>query len=275
MGLSALLGGGPELLEEAANSPVQSLPIELLRASPLQPRRRFVEAEIAALAQSVREKGILQPLLVRPASGGDAGYEIVAGERRWRAAQQAGLHVVPVLVRELGDAETLELALIENVQRADLSAIEEAEAYKRLMDEFGHTQEALATALGKSRSHIANTLRLLGLPQAVRHMVENGELSAGHGRALLGARRPMTLAMVVSAGQLSVRDTEALVRREGRQATTSARASAPDPNLAQLEQALSRRLGLDITITRKGRGGVVTLRFSQAEQLDALLARLN
>ena len=192
----------------------QNVPIEFLRPSPLQPRRRFDEAELEALADSIRERGILQPLLVRPAASGAAGYEIVAGERRWRAAQRAGLHEVPAVVRELSDQETLELALVENLQRADLSPLEEAQAFRRLIDEFGHTQEELATGVGKSRSHVANTLRLLALPAAVQALVEDGSLTAGHARALIGCADAERLARAVIERGLNVRETEALVRRE-------------------------------------------------------------
>ena len=274
MGLSALLGDRPEG-PVADGLQTQTVPIELLGPSPLQPRRRFAEAELEALAQSIREKGVLQPLLVRPAAAGATGYEIVAGERRWRAAQRALLHEVPVVVRELDDGQTLELALIENVQRSDLSAIEEAEAYRRLIEQFGHTQEALAGTVGKSRSHVANTLRLLGLPEAVRLMVQEGALTAGHARALIGAADPGRLADLVVERQLSVRETEALARREqGAARAPRVSAGAPDPNLADLERQLSQSLGLAVTIRTRGEGGVLMVRYSQGEQLAALLARM-
>ncbi len=189
------------------------VPIELIRPGALQPRRRFAEAELDALAQSIREKGVLQPLLVRPVAEDDAAFELVAGERRWRAAQRVGLHEVPVIVRALADSEALEIALVENLQREDLSPLEEAEAYSRLIAEFGRTQAGLAEAVGKSRSHVANTVRLLSLPAPVRHRLDEGELSAGHARALLAAADPAALADEVVRRGLNVRATERLVQR--------------------------------------------------------------
>jgi ParB family chromosome partitioning protein len=269
MGLAALLGGGPELLTEGPRLEARLVPIEFLRPSALQPRRRFADAELDGLASSIRERGVLQPLLVRAAAGA-AGYEIVAGERRWRAAQRAGLHELPVVVRELDDRAALELALVENLQREDLGPLEEAAAYRRLIDELGHSQEALAQALGRSRSHIANMLRLLALPPAVRAMLDDGSLSAGHARALLAAREPERLALKVVVDGLNVRQTEALVRRS----LAPPRGPAADPDLALLERDLSERLGLRVAIRRSGRGGSVTLRFSRPEQLDRLLRHL-
>jgi ParB family chromosome partitioning protein len=269
MGLSALLGGAPDLLGDGGRPDAQHVPIEFLRPSPVQPRRRFGEAELEGLARSIRDQGVLQPLLVRPAAGA-AGYEIVAGERRWRAAQRAGLHELPVVVRELSDRAALELALVENLQRQDLGPLEEAEAYRRLIEEFGHSQEELGRALGRSRSHIANMMRLLGLPPAVRAMVEDGSLSAGHARALLAATAPERLALKVATEGLSVRQTEALVRRSN----AGPPRPASDADIAMLERDLSQRLGLRVAIRRSGRGGSVTLRFSRLEQLDALLRRL-
>lgn len=274
MGLSALLGADT-LAEEAGPAAVQQVPIELLRASPLQPRRRFDEAELAALADSVREKGVLQPLLVRPAVGGAAGYEIVAGERRWRAAQRAGLHELPVVVRALSDQETLEVALVENLQRADLSPLEEAQAFHRLIEEFGHTQEELAATLGKSRSHVANTLRLLGLPAALQAMLEDGSLSAGHARALLGAPEPERLARLVVENGLSVRETEEMVRRAAERPRRSRpRGGSVDPNVQDLADRLTGQLGLEVAIRTGRRGGLVTIRFRDLDQLDSLIRRL-
>ncbi len=264
MGLAALLGTAGD---SPPAGPVETVPIERLRPSPVQPRRRFAESELAALAASIAAKGVLQPLLVRPSG---EQLEIVAGERRWRAAQRAGLHQVPVVVRELGDGEALELALVENLQRADLSPLEEAEALRRLVAEFGYRQETLADALGRSRSHVANTLRLLGLPESVRAMLEDGSLSAGHARALLGAADPQRLALEIVARGLNVRQTEALVRRAAR-----GRVPRPvDPNLAALERDLAQRLGLAVAIRRSGSGGTLTLRYTRPEQLDRILRRL-
>jgi ParB family chromosome partitioning protein len=281
MGLSALLGGpdglAPGAGEPQQRPPVQTVPIEFLRPSPLQPRRRFDEAELEALAESVRAKGILQPLLVRPAPTG-ARYEIVAGERRWRAAQLAGVHELPVVIRALSDQETLELALIENIQRTDLSPLEEAQGFRRLIEEFGHTQEALAAAVGKSRSHVANTLRLLALPEAVQTLVQDSSLSAGHARALLAAPEPERLAAVVVAEGLSVRETEELVRREAARPRQqrSRGAAALDPNVQDLAERLTSRLGLEVGIRagRQGGGGLVTIRFHDLDQLDGLIRRL-
>ena len=266
-GLAALFGEG-EPLDPAAPRRVA---IELIRPGAFQPRRRFAEAELDALAQSIREKGVLQPLLVRPLTGEEADFELVAGERRWRAAQRVGLHEVPVIVRPMADSEALEIALVENLQREDLSPLEEAEAYSRLIDEFGRTQASLAEALGKSRSHVANTVRLLSLPAPVRRRLEEGELSAGHARALLAAADPAALAMEVMRRGLNVRATEQLVQR---------RAEAPrkprtrDADTTGLERELSSALGLRVTIESKKRGGSLTLYYASLDQLDRLLRLL-
>lgn len=276
MGLSSLLGPDPEMWRAGPageDGSSRAVPIEFLRPSPLQPRRTFGAEEMEALTRSIAEKGVLQPLLARPARHGAPGYEIVAGERRWRAAQRAGLHEVPVVVRELADGEVLELALVENVQRADLSPIEEAEALRRLTEEFGHTQEALASLVGKSRSHIANTLRLLALPAALRELVEERKLSAGHARALLTTRRPEALAHEVVNRGLSVRETERLVRVEA-DGKRPRGARPVDPDLARLEERLARSLGLEVAIRTRAAGGTVSIRFRRHEQLDAVLARL-
>jgi ParB family chromosome partitioning protein len=234
-----------------------------------------------ALAASLREHGVLQPLLVRPAARGGAGYEIVAGERRWRAAQRAGLPEVPVVVRELGDREALELALVENVQRADLSPLEEAEAFRRLIDEFGHTQEALAEAVGKSRSHVANTLRLLGLPPALREMLADGRLTAGHARALLGCAEPERVAALVTDRDLNVRQTEEIARREAAEhgpTSSPPRQAHKDgsADVADLERQLTASLGLEVGVRSRGRGrgGVLTIRWRDDDQLSFLLGRL-
>jgi ParB family chromosome partitioning protein len=248
------------------------VPIEQLAPSPHQPRRRFDEAELDSLADSMRRHGLLQPLLVRPA--GDGRYEIVAGERRWRAAQRAGLDEVPVLVRELGERDTLEIALVENVQRKDLTALEEADGYRRLIEEFGHTQDEIATALGKSRSHVANTMRLLALPEPVRLLLDQDKLTAGHARALLGAADPVRLAETVIANGLSVRQTEDLVRREQATAGSAKRSTtAPtaDPDVKAFEERLSRRFGLPIAIRQNKDGGELVIRWRTLDQLDRFL----
>jgi ParB family chromosome partitioning protein len=274
MGLSALLGGSADAVLAPSSGAARTLAIELLRPSRVQPRRRFTDAELEGLADSIRARGVMQPLLVRRSADGGELYEIVAGERRWRAAQRAGLHELPVIVRQLSDGEALEVALIENVQRQDLSPLEEAEAYRRLIDEFGHTQEALATALGKSRSHVANLLRLLGLPEPVRVLLDGGQLSAGHARALLGARDPAAAAELVVRGGLNVRQTEVLVRQEAEAPPKPAASPRQDPNTRALERDLSTRLGLHVRIRSKAGGGVLTIAYGSLEQLDAVIRRL-
>ena len=274
MGLSALLGGTTESYAGDATAPPRRVPIEFLMPSPVQPRRRFTEADLAALAQSVRELGVLQPLLVRPAAPGAVGYEIIAGERRWRAAQRAGLHEVPVVVRELSDGEALEVALIENLQRADLSPLEEGAAYQRLIAEFAHTQERLAEVVGRSRSHIANTIRLLALPELVRAMLEEGRLSAGHARALVGRSDAAALARLVVERDLNVRQTEALVRQQAAGPRARARAVVGDPNVEELGRRLTERLGVEVRVRPRRAGGVLTIRYSDLDQLHRLIERL-
>jgi ParB family chromosome partitioning protein len=257
---------------------VKTVPIEFLKPSPFQPRRRFADEEINGLADSIRAKGVMQPLLVRSSSSQRDVYEIIAGERRWRAAQRAGLHDLPVLVRDLSDRDTLEVALLENIQREDLSPLEEAEGYQRLIEEFGHTQQELADTIGKSRSHIANLLRLLTLSPAIRDLVENGSLSAGHARALLGADNPGSLAKIVVAKGLNVRQTEMLVRqgKDGRPAagSTVSNGSGKNPDTVALERELSSGLGLNVALKPKGKGGVVSIAYRSLDQLDGLLKRL-
>ena len=275
-GLAALLGETVEQAgSEAREGALLSVPIEHLAPHPGQPRQRFDEAEIESLAASIRAQGIVQPLVVRPADGGDTPYQIVAGERRWRAAQRAGLHELPALVRHLSDAESIEIALVENLQRRDLGALEEAAAYRRLIREFDHRQEDVAQALGKSRSHVANTVRLLDLPEPVQDLIADGSLSAGHGRTLLAAADPAELAKTVVRLGLTVRQTEALVRRAG-QAKAAAAARTSDPNVTALQQDLSRALGLKVTIASaaRGKGGRITIAYRELEQLDSLILRL-
>lgn len=271
-GLAALFGE-TEGRAPAGVGAVRDVAIELIRPGAFQPRRHFAEDELEALAQSVREKGVLQPLLVRPVEEADAAFELVAGERRWRAAQRAGLHQVPVLVRALGDRETLEIALIENLQREDLTALEEAEAYRRLAQDFGRSHASIAEALGKSRSHVANTLRLLGLPESVRHRVEEGELSAGHARALLAAENPAELAAEIIRRGLNVRVTEQLVKhRAGSRRVRSHQAR--DADTLALEREMSQALGLRVTLATAARGGALTVHYANLDQLDRLLALL-
>jgi ParB family transcriptional regulator, chromosome partitioning protein len=270
MGLSALLGAASDLVGAEG---VRIVPIEFLRPSALQPRRYFGEDELAALTDSIRAKGVMQPLLVRRVPDADEQYEIVAGERRWRAAQIAGCHELPVVVYALSDREALELALLENVQRQDLTPLEEADGYRRLIEEFGHTQEELARTLGKSRSHIANLIRLLGLPVPLRAMLESGQLSAGHARALLGARDPAPLARQVVARGLNVRQTEALVRHE-RQSPKLSTIKPRDANTLAVERDLSGRLGLQVRLQPRGTGGTLSIAYRSLDQLDELIRRL-
>ena len=271
-GLAALFGEAEGRAGDGAAS-MREIAIELIRPGAFQPRRRFSEEELEALAQSVREKGILQPLLVRPVDEAEAAFELIAGERRWRAAQRAGLHQVPVLVRALSNAEALEIALIENLQREDLTSLEEAEAYKRLIDEFGRTQANIAEALGKSRSHVTNTLRLLGLPEIVRRRLEEGALTAGHARALLGAEDAVELAAEIIRRGLNVRVTEQLVKRRAAPRRVSQR-QARDADTLALEREMSQTLGLRVTLAGKARGGALTLHYANLDQLDRLLALL-
>jgi ParB family transcriptional regulator, chromosome partitioning protein len=270
-GLAALFGeaegGGP-----ADPVPQRRVPIEVIRPGAFQPRRRFAEAELDALAQSIREKGIIQPLLVRPLAGEDGAFELIAGERRWRAAQRVGMHEVPVTTRPLADSEALEIALVENLQREDLLPLEEAEAYRRLMDEFGRTQAGLAEAVGKSRSHVANTLRLLSLPASVRRRLDDGELSAGHARALLAAPDPVVLAAEVVRRGLNVRATERLVQR--RSETSLRKPRQRDADTIALERELAAALGLRVTLEPRKRGGTLTLHYASLDQLDRVLSLL-
>ena len=270
MGLSALLGDAGDLVGPEG---VRIVPIEFLRPSALQPRRYFGEDELAALTESIRARGVMQPLLVRRVPDADEQYEIVAGERRWRAAQIAGCHELPVVVYALSDREALELALLENVQRQDLTPLEEADGYRRLIDEFGHTQEELGQTLGKSRSHIANLIRLLGLPAPLRAMLDGGQLSAGHARALLGARDPAPLARQVIARGLNVRQTEALVRHE-RQTIKPGSPKPRDANTLAVERDLSGRLGLRVRLQPRGSGGTLSIAYRSLDQLDELIRRL-
>ncbi len=251
----------------------RSLPVAFLRPNRFQPRKRFADEDLRELADSVREKGILQPILVRPVAGEANAFEIVAGERRWRAAQLAKLHDVPVVVREMDDAEALELAIVENVQRADLNAIEEAAAYHELMDRFAYTQERIAKEVGKSRSHVANTIRLLRLPEAVKAMLRDGRLTAGHARTLLGAADPEARAREIVADALNVRQSE---QRSIKQKPKHAVSAIVNPDITALETSISNRLGLTTHILHKGeKGGQVRISYSTLEQLDEITRRLS
>ena len=258
-------------------------PIELLRRNPEQPRRAFGEAELEELVASVREKGVLQPILVRPAPEAEGEWQIVAGERRWRAAQRAGLHSVPILVRrDLTEADVLEIAIVENVQRADLDPLDEAGGYKALMERFGHTQDAVAQVVGKSRSHVANALRLMTLPDAVRAHVSAGRISGGHARALVGAAAPEVLAEQVIDRGLSVRQTEELARDQdaGKAARArTPRSSAPavnkDADLRALEADLTALLGVAVQIADRNGAGELRIVYRSLEELDHILGRLS
>ena len=271
-GLSALMAELAEPEAEAGRQapPHRLLPIESVVPNPDQPRRRFAPEALEELAASIRSRGILQPLIVRPHGDGSDLYQIVAGERRWRAAQQAQLHEVPVIIREFSDAEVAEVALIENIQRADLSAIEEAAAFRQLMDRFGHTQEQLAEALQKSRSHVANQLRLLTLPDSVQDMVRDGALTAGHARALVTARDPATLARRVIDRGLSVRETEQLAQGAGTR-PSRAKPSHKDADTRALEGDLTAQLKMRVRIEHVGtEGGRLTVTYRDLDQLERL-----
>lgn len=276
-GLSALLAdvGTDDQRSAPAVAPSNGrhVPIERIRPNPNQPRRDFGEKELQDLAASIREKGVIQPLIVRPHPLDSTEFEIVAGERRWRAAQLANVHDLPVIVRDLNDTEVLELAIIENIQRADLNAAEEALGYRQLMDRFGHTQERLAEALGKSRSHIANLLRLLTLPEPVLDLLRTGKLSAGHARALVTAANPEALARQVIDRDLSVRQTEQLARAVAeRPEPQPARTPAKDADTKALEEDLTANLRLKVSIEHKPgkQSGEMRIRYGTLEELDAL-----
>jgi ParB family chromosome partitioning protein len=274
-GLSALIGDEavPTRGERADTKTSRMLPIAFLRPNRFQPRKRFSEDDLRDLTDSVREKGVLQPILVRPVKGEANAFEIVAGERRWRASQIAKLHDVPVVVREMGDAEALELAIIENVQRADLNAIEEASAYHELMDRFQYTQDQIAKEVGKSRSHIANTLRLLRLPEVVKAMVRDGRLTAGHARTLLSADNPEKRAREILEGALNVREAEQRSKPAKPRVNTS---GAVDPNIRDYESRVSNLLGLKVQVLHKVNGsGEVRIQYRELEQLEDVINRLS
>ncbi len=273
-GLSALLGTD-NAAPSAGHRGQRQLPIGQLAPSPLQPRRHFDADELEALAESIRANGILQPILVRRHPAKPEMHEIVAGERRWRAAQLAKLHEVPVVVRELADREVLEFALVENLQRHDLSALEEAEGYRRLIEEFSLVQDDLAQRVGKSRAHVANTLRLLKLPDGIKALLMKGQISAGHARALLGARDPLGLARRIVAQGLSVRQTEALAARSSTAPARRKALAAKDADTRSLERDLGRVLGLKVEIAHGAKGGSLVIRYATLEQLDEVIRRLN
>jgi len=280
-GLAALIGDvGEEIgaVERARGQ--RRVPIEFLRPNPRNPRKSFADGELQELADSIRERGIIQPIIVRTIPGLADVYEIIAGERRWRAAQRAGLHDAPVLLVEADDKAALEIAIIENVQRADLNAMEEAAGYERLIEEFAYSQSDLAQVIGKSRSHVANTLRLLKLPPAIQALLNDGTLSAGHARALLAVTDPETVARRIVAQGLTVRDVERVAQNEAKGGAAASsrpkrRAMQPkDPDTRALEQALEEVLGLSVSIDHRGEGGELCIRYRTLEQLDAVCKRL-
>jgi ParB family chromosome partitioning protein len=283
-GLSALLGeaddeapaGAEARAAGSAAEGVRDLPIDLIHPNPGQPRQHFSEEELAGLVESILTSGVLQPILVRPSPRTSGAFEIVAGERRWRAAQRAGKSAIPALVRQLDDNRAYEIAIVENVQREDLNAMEEARAYDTLLSRMGYTQEQAAKTIGKSRSHIANTLRLLQLPEVVQEHVLHGRLSAGHARAILASDDQERLAEQVVARQLSVRDTEALVRAKaaGPKKASGPRKAAKDADTAALESDLEDTLGMSVAIADNGGAGEVRIRYASLEQLDELCRRL-
>lgn len=280
-GLAALIGdAGDEVAAIDRARGQRRVPVEFLRPNPRNPRKSFDESDLEDLASSIREKGIIQPILVRTMPGMADVYEIIAGERRWRAAQRAGLHDVPVILVEAGDREALELAIIENVQRTDLNPLEEAQGYERLIGEFSYAQADLGRIIGKSRSHVANTLRLLKLPESVKTHVLKGELSAGHARALLSVADPEAAAKRVIEKGLNVRDVERMAQEESAtpplevKSTGRPAAREKDPDTRALEKALEDVLGMSVEIRHGARGGEVRIRYKTLDQLDTVCRRL-
>ncbi|MFN3349698.1 ParB/RepB/Spo0J family partition protein [Pseudorhodoplanes sp.] len=281
-GLAALMGDvGAEsaVSDRAQKTPPRKVPIEHLKPNPRNPRRLFADAELDELAQSIRERGIIQPIVVRPASDGGKTFEIIAGERRWRASQRAGLHEVPIVVLDVTDAEALELAIIENIQRADLNPLEEAAGYQALASQYSHSQDDIAHIVGKSRSHVANTLRLLKLPDAVKAYINQGKLTAGHARALINHPDPEGVARDIVEKGLNVREAEKLrqdnAKAAGKKARKSSAKAMKDANIAALERQLSDALGLVVEVNDRGRaGGTLGIRYRTLDQLDEVVRRL-
>ncbi len=281
-GLAALIGEvGDEMgnLERKGFVP-RSVPVEFLRPNPRNPRKRFEEDDLQELTQSIKDRGIIQPIVVRSILNNNQEFEIVAGERRWRAAQKAGLHKVPVVVVTIDDKTSLEYAILENVQRSDLNPIEESEGYSRLMVEFSYTQENLSKIIGKSRSHIANMLRLADLPVGVRKLLMERKLTAGHGRALLSVKDPIQVAKRILDEGLSVRQVEEIAQTDNATPDKAEKAAKPakgekDPDTRALEKALQDVLGLTVSIDHKGKGGELRIKYKTLEQLDGLCRRLN
>ncbi|THD46253.1 MAG: ParB/RepB/Spo0J family partition protein [Bradyrhizobium sp.] len=274
-GLAALLGEASDDAPASARAGARKAPIEFLRPNPNNPRKSFREDELDELAASIKERGVIQPVVVRPVPRVVDAFEIIAGERRWRAAQRAGLHEIPIVVVEVGDREALELAIVENVQRADLNALEEAQGYAQLGADYGYAHADIARIVGKSRSHVANTLRLMALPEHCRALIAAGSISAGHGRALLAVADPDAVADRIVARGLSVRDVERLGERAGQSPRHAAKASSgADADTRALEAKLALELGAKVTVRHSGGAGELRVAFANFEQLDDLCRRL-
>jgi ParB family transcriptional regulator, chromosome partitioning protein len=281
-GLAALIGSAPSDNDVGAQNRAQNrrAPVEFLRPNPRNPRKEFGDADLDDLSNSIREKGILQPIVVRPVSGSADLYEIIAGERRWRAAQKAGLHEVPIISIAATDQEALELAIVENVQRTDLNALEEAHGYERLVVDYGYTHAEIAKTIGKSRSHVANMTRLVKLPEKTKKLLSEGRISAGHARALLAVQEPDAVAMNIVDKGLTVRDVEKIAQVEANRPEPSTPGARPqvaahdDPNVRALEKKLGDALGMHVTVKAKGEAGELVIRYRSLEQLDSLCDRL-
>ena len=277
-GLAALMGdvGDETRTGDRSQASQRKVPTEFLKPNPRNPRKTFEEPDLADLSASIKEKGIIQPIIVREKAGVADIYEIIAGERRWRAAQRAGLHEVPIVVVQASDRDALEMAIIENVQRADLNPIEEAAGYERLMAEFSYAQSDLAQMIGKSRSHIANMLRLMKLPDSVKELLRNGSLTAGHGRALLSVKDPESVARRIVERGMTVRDVERIAQEDtsGTKKTSPSKKTEKDPDTRALEKALEDVLGLGVSIMHGARGGELRIKYRTLEQLDDICLRL-
>ena len=272
-GLSSLMGDtNISSTDNVAKSSEVTISIAALKPSPSQPRRLFDKNSINELAESIKSKGLVQPILVRPSKTDENSYEIIAGERRWRAAQIAQLHEIPAVIKNLDDVEALEIAIIENIQRSDLSPIEEAAGYKRLIDSHGHTQEVLSEIVGKSRSHIANILRLLTLPQSIQDMISEGKISSGHARAIMNSAFPEQLAEKIINENLSVREAESLAKSKK---STVQKIKLKDPDTIDLEEKISEKLGLNVSINHRGKkGGYIKIEYKSLDQLELVTQRL-
>ena len=272
-GLSSLMGDtNINSTDNVAKSSEATISIAALKPSPSQPRRLFDKNSINELAESIKSKGLVQPILVRPSKTDENSYEIIAGERRWRAAQIAQLHEIPAVIKNLDDVEALEIAIIENIQRSDLSPIEEAAGYKRLIDNHGHTQEVLSEIVGKSRSHIANILRLLTLPQSIQDMISEGKISSGHARAIMNSAFPQQLAEKIINENLSVREAESLAKSKK---NTVQKIKLKDPDTIDLEEKISEKLGLNVSINHRGKkGGYIKIEYKSLDQLELVTQKL-